>query len=312
MSLPEPAVRGTARYQPGLGVALGGGGMKGWAHVGVLAELERLGLRPGVVAGTSAGALIGAYYAAGYSIEEMKRFMREQRTAALFSLRFDGQGLLSTESFHAYLADHLRDCTFADLEVPFYVIATDLRTGKEVVLREGSVVQAVLASSAIPGIFAPVEVGGRLLVDGGLCNNVPVSPLVGHGVRFTLAVRLHPEADPLPGEPPSPAAPDPEATRRVVSLSMWTERLRRTFRGAPGNVPNGFEVIGRALEIVMGQLAGYRLQAHPPDVLLTPDVGHVGMLSFSEEKEEIFSGGVRAVQREAGRLRRLSALLAAG
>lgn len=286
--------------------------MRGWAHIGVLSVLERYGLRPGVVAGCSAGALIGAFYAFGYSVEQMKQLMREQRTRALFSLRFDGQGLISNEPLREYLQYHLQDCRFEDLSVPFYVVATDLESGKEVVFNQGPVVDAILASSAIPGIFAPVEINGRLLVDGGLCNNVPVSPLVHHGARYTIAVRLHRESTALePAPVKRRRSDDEEGEGRRISLGMWGERLARTFRrNGSERQPNGFDVLGRAMEIVVTQLEGYRLQACRPDVLITPDVSHVGMLSLWEEKEEIFQRGVAAAEAQEAALRALARRLA--
>lgn len=304
LSHPPEASSSDASTGVGLGVAFGGGGMKGWAHVGVISVLDRLGLRPSVVAGCSAGALVGAYYAYGYSLEEMRQFMREQRTSSLFALRLDGLGLLGTEGFRDYLQRHLGDCTFEDLDVPFYVVATDLETGREVVLNRGSLVDAVLASSAMPGIFAPVEIDGRLLIDGGLCNNVPVSALVNHGARYTVGVRLHRDANSL--EAPSMRKHPPAGQEQPVSLAMWTERLARSIRRQNGHLPNGFEVIGRVMEIVVSQIERYRLQAYPPDVLIAPEVSHINVLSFSEEKEEIFACGVQAAEEQEVLLRKIA------
>lgn len=292
------------RHRPELGVAFGGGGMKGWSHVGVISVLERYGLRPGVVSGCSAGALIGAYYAFGYSLDEMRAFMRTQRTSSLFSLRFDGLGLLNNDAFREYLVEHLHDCTFDDLKIPFYVICTDLETGKEVVISKGRLVDAILASSAIPGIFSPVEIGGRLLVDGGLCNNVPVSALVHHGARYTIAVRLHQDFTGLNALPLRRRQAGEVDDR--VSLALWGDRLRRTIRRENNHLPNGLEVLGRAMEVVVSQLESYRLQAHKPDVLITPQVSHVNMLSFGEEKEEIFTCGVRAAEAQAPLLQEIA------
>lgn len=282
--------------------------MRGWAHIGVISVLEQYGLRPGVVAGCSAGALIGAFYAWGYSVEQMKQLMREQRTRALFSLRFDGQGLISNEPLREYLRHHLQDCHFEDLSVPFYVVATDLESGKEVIFSRGPVVDAILASSAIPGIFAPVEINGRLFVDGGFCNNVPVSPLVHHGARYTIAVRLHRESTALePAPVKRRRSSEDEAEDRRISLSMWGERLSRPFRrNGSERHPNGFDVLGRAMEIVVTQLEGYRLQACRPDVLITPDVSHVSMLSLWEEKEDIFQRGVVAAKAHAAALQAMA------
>lgn len=286
--------------RPLLGIALGGGGMKGWAHVGVLSILQEYKLQPDMIAGCSAGALIGAFLAYGYTVEEMTRFMREQRTSSLFSLRFDGLGLLSTEAFREYLDRHLEGCRFEDLKTPFFVVCTDLETGREVVINKGSVVDALLATSAMPGIFSPVEIDGRLLVDGGLCNNVPVSVLVNNGSRYNIAVRLHRDMTGLDAPPVRRVRTID--TEKAVNFAMWTERLKNAFRGGNSNMPNGLEVIGRAMEIVVSRLEGFRLQAYPPDILITPCVSHVGTLGFSEEKEEIFMCGVNAAREKSEQL----------
>ena len=297
--------------RPKLGIAFGGGGMKGWSHVGVLSVLERYGLRADVVAGTSVGALIGAYYAYGYTLDEIGEIIRTQRTSSLFSFRFDGLGLLNTDALRAYLTEHLRDCTFDDLKIPFHVICTDLETGKEVVLSEGRLVDAILASSALPGIFSPVEIDGRLLVDGGLCNNVPVSALVHAGAQYTIAVRLHQDLNGLNALPlrrVKPAANDEERVR----ISVWGERLRRTLLRENNHMPNGLEVLGRAMELVVSQLENYRLQMHRPDVLITPEVAHVNVLSFSVEKEDIFNCGVRAAEAQAPLLEEIARRMRGG
>ncbi len=306
-----------------LGVALGGGGMKGWAHVGVLRVLDDIGLMPDVVAGTSAGALIGAFWAAGMSVDEMMRVMREQKTRSLFSWRFDGQGLFSTDGMRGYLDRHFGERTFADLDRPFFVVATDLERGREVVLREGRIVDALLASTAMPGIFAPVEHKGMLLVDGGVVNNVPVSVLTGAGARYTIAVRLHDpvHAAPLRRTPARLAAaraageaPTAEGAAGTppdgVSVSLWAGRLMQRFRPDASAVPGGLDVAGRALDILASLVESARLQLVPPDVLISPDVARFGTLSFAEEKESIYRCGVDAAEAKREALVGLSARLA--
>ncbi len=300
-----PALLSDSRHTPTLGVAFGGGGMKGWAHLGVISMLERLHLRPDVMAACSAGALIAAYYAAGHTMEQMTRFMQEQHTASLFSLRFDGLGLLSADALRAYLHQHFGEATFADLTIPFCVVCTDLEAGKEVVLDRGSLVEALLASSALPGIFPPVELDGRLLVDGGLTNNMPVSALVNRGARYTIGVRLRQERTGLDA-PSLKRDPDAAGDEGSINLATWTERLKRTFRRETSHLPNGFEVVNRALEIVMSQLEAYRLQVYRPDVLITPRVDKVGTFSFSEEKEDIFNRGREAAEAQAPLLEELA------
>lgn len=280
-----------------LGVALGGGGMKGWAHLGVVSVLERHGLRPDVIAGTSVGALIGAFWAAGYSFDEMQLLMREQKTSAMFGIRFDGEGLFSQDGLRAYLAEHLGDTTFADLKVPLRVIAADLESGREVILRSGRVVDAVLASSAMPGVFAPVEIDGRMLADGGLLNNVPVSALVHAGARHTLAVQLRRPKRLVSMRRGQVATPEEAvAAGGRVGLGMWASRFTgRISRLRPG-LPGGLDVASRALDIVTQQVEDLRLHFYPPDVLVSVDVSTTGLFSFSDDKEAIFDMGVRAAE----------------
>lgn len=280
--------------------------MKGWAHLGVISVLDELELRPSIVSGCSAGALIGAFFAAGTPFPDLVRIMDDQKTTSLFPLRFDGLGLFGSDNLRDYLLRHLGEITFDDLAIPFFVTCTDIESGREVVVNHGRVVDAVLASSAMPGIFAPVEIGGRLLVDGGLCNNVPVSVLVANGARYTIAVRLHRDVSGIDAPPVrrQPIAED-DATWR--SISGWTDLLTRTIRRDSGHLPNGMEVLGRAMEIVVAQLEGYRLQAYAPDILISPTLRHISTLRFNENKREIFESGLLAASEQMDLLRKLKA-----
>lgn len=296
-----------------LGIAFGGGGMRGWAHVGVLSVLQGLGLRPGVVAGTSAGAITAAYVAAGYSVGDMVEVMRSHRTRSLFSLRFDRLALVNTESFAEHLQRHLGDRRIEDLDIPLAIVCTDLESGKEVVLDRGPLVPAILASCALPGIFAPVAVAGRLLVDGGVNNNVPVSALVNRGVRFTIGIQLFKRIGSLASLGDGTLDEQDDELDEKVGLGLWAERIRQRFGKDGSDVGrlNGLEVVQRALDIMMAQLEGYRLQAYRPDVLIVPRVQSMGMLSFAQEKEAIFAAGVEATERRAEELAMLAAQIRA-
>jgi NTE family protein len=258
------------------------------------------------VSGCSAGALIGAFYAYGFSFGELVKIMEDQRTTSLFPLRFDGLGLFGTDNLRSYLQQHLGDVTFADMKIPFFVTATDIESGREVVLHRGKVVDAVLASCSMPGIFAPVEIENRLLVDGGLCNNVPVSVLVAKGARYTVAVRLHRDVSGIDAAPVRRhVVVEDDATWR--SISGWADLLTRTIRKDSSHLPNGMEVLGRAMEIVVAQLEGYRLQAYPPDILISPSLNHVSTLRFHENKAEIFARGEAAARDNQSAMERLKA-----
>ncbi len=295
---------------PDLGIAFGGGGVRGWAHVGVLSVLERHGLRADLVSGSSAGAITASYYAAGFSVEHMAELMRSQNTRALFSLRFDRYGLVSTDDFAAYLRSHLGDRRIEDLERPLYIVCTDLETGKEVVLDRGPLVEAVLASCALPGIFAPVRLGGRLLIDGGVSNNVPVSALVNRGAAYTVGVQLYKRIGALTALGDGTLDEPDDEVEQKVGLGLWAERVRQRFGREPDDRPNGLEVVQRALDIMMAQLEGYRLQTYRPDVLIVPRVGSLGLFSFSQEKEQIFQAGVTAAEEKADELALLARRLA--
>lgn len=278
--------------------------MRGWAHVGVISVLDEIGLQPDIVAGCSAGALMGAYYAAGYSLEEMNTLISRERTSSLFSFRFDGLSLLSNDGFRAYLEEQFGDVRMEDLGRPLYVICTDLDSGREVVLQRGRLVEAIMASTAIPGIFEPVVIGGRRLVDGGLTNNVPVSALINHGAHYTIGVRLNEELDPLTSPRLMREGAADENAKRGGGFSGWTERIAAALREF-GEAPKGLDVFSQALAIVMAQIEGIRLQVYQPDILIAPAVSHIGTLTFSEDKKELYQLGVEAARRQREALEEL-------
>jgi NTE family protein len=175
-----------------VGLALSGGAARGTAHIGVLEVLEREGIRPDVVAGVSAGSVVGALYCAGYSVEQLKALARDLSWSRLVRLGRPHLGLFDTSRMEAYLEELLAGRTFDQLSIPFLTVAVDLLTAQEVVLKEGRVARAVRASCAVPGLFTPVEWNDHLLVDGGLLNNVPVQVLRDWGADYVIAVNLLP------------------------------------------------------------------------------------------------------------------------
>lgn len=171
-----------------LGLALGGGVARGMAHVGVLQALEQAGVAVHAVAGSSAGALVGALYAAGLDSATLERVALQMNWRGLVRLRLRREGLLDASGLEHFLASQVGDLDFSQLRIPFAAVACDLITGSEVVLQEGRVATAVRASSAYPGIFLPVRDGGRVLVDGGVVNNVPTSVVRSLGADRVIAV----------------------------------------------------------------------------------------------------------------------------
>ena len=183
-----------------IGLALGGGAVRGAAHIGVLDALDRAGLEPAVITGTSAGALVGALYAAGRSPAEIAKLAQTLRWARLIRPGRTRRALFETAKLALFLDEALGGAAFADLDRPFAAVACDLSTGEEVVMRDGPVASAVLASAAIPGVFPPVERDGRMLVDGGLVTMVPAALARRMGADIVVAVDV---TGPLPRRPPT-------------------------------------------------------------------------------------------------------------
>ncbi|HEX5930793.1 MAG TPA: patatin-like phospholipase family protein, partial [Methyloceanibacter sp.] len=178
--------------RPMIGLALGGGAARGWAHIGVLKSLVSAGLYPDIVAGTSMGAVAGACYVTGRlgALEEFACSLTRRRLFGFLDFNFGGSGLISGQRLSARLEHHLRQFDIERLERKFVAVATELGTGHEVWLNKGSLVNALKASFALPGIFRPVQINGRWLIDGALVNPIPVSVCRALGARIVIAVNL--------------------------------------------------------------------------------------------------------------------------
>src|SRR5512139_748271 len=178
--------------KPRIGLALGSGSARGWSQIGVIRVLEQAGISPDVVCGTSIGALVGAAYAAGEigRLHDWVKGLRWQAVVSMIDLRMNG-GLIEGGKLVDFFRAHFRDEGIAKLPKAFGCVATELVSGREIWLREGPVIDAVRASIALPGLFTPVERDGRLLVDGGLVNPVPVSLARAMGADVVIAVDLN-------------------------------------------------------------------------------------------------------------------------
>jgi len=182
--------------QPSIGLALGGGAVLGAAHIGVLRALAELEIRVDMISGTSIGAVVAALYAFGQDWTAVRDAIKGLNWLDVSRLAISKYGLLSNQGLRNLLHKSFGDKDFADARIPLAVVAADITTGERVVLDHGDVANAVMASAAIPGLFAPIEIDGRMLVDGGIVENVPVSPLRAMGARAIIAVELvsHPAA----------------------------------------------------------------------------------------------------------------------
>ena len=174
-----------------IGLALGGGAVLGAAHIGALQALHEHGLKISAISGTSIGAVIAALYAFGKTPDEIKEIALNTNWKNLSSLSLSRLGVLSNEKIGELITDNFGDVEFSDAKMPLNMVATDISTGEKVLLSSGSVKEAVMASCCLPGLFIPVEIDGRLLVDGGLVENVPVQALLEHDVSYSIAVDLN-------------------------------------------------------------------------------------------------------------------------
>ncbi len=259
-----------------IALALGGGGIKGTAHIGVIDRLETLGFRIRAIAGTSAGGLMGAVYAAGNTPLEILNAVQKLDAATLYRRHpDDGPSLLGHAGLVDCLASLLGDHTFATLDIPYACTAVDLKTSREIYLREGRVLDATLATMAVPGILPPVHREEMLLVDGGVLDPVPVC----------LARLLAPEL-PIVAVVLSPGAEEWEAIPHVESIKssplpipVPTALLQSLARMRFGQA---LRIFSQSLDISGMMLTELRLKIDRPDVILRPDVSGIGMFDTVE------------------------------
>lgn len=245
-----------------IGLALGGGGARGLAHIGVLQVLEEEGFRIRAVAGTSMGGIMAAAYASGLAPREIEALAARTALHDLLQLRPGGDALLGLDRVADFLRDFLGDRTFADMRIPLALTATDLTTCEEVVFTDGRVVDAVLATIALPGIFPPRIQGEHRLVDGAVLDPVPVRPVRRLYRGVLLAVALSPSRDKWP------EARSPNPLEMLPGFGVLT-RLRPA---------QALQVFVQAMEISSRMHTELRLRLDRPDVLIRPEVWHVPLL----------------------------------
>jgi NTE family protein len=279
--------------RPLIGVALGSGVGRGWAHVGVLRRLEAAGLKPDVVCGTSIGALIGATYLAGHldELEAWARGLNKSRMMRLFDFHMGAGGVIAGRRITQILHPDLHRLTIEALDRPFIAVAADLSTGQEVWVRRGPLVDAIRASYAIPGLFPPVRHDGHWLIDGALVNPIPVSVCRALGAHVTIAVNLN--ADPFGETPLEDDALDDiedDAAEEVPDLKLERTGFVRYFFQRRRDEPSVFTVVARSLTLVQDRIARSRLVGDPPDIMISPKLGDIGLFEFFRAADSIMAG----------------------
>jgi len=279
-----------------IGYALGGGGARGLSHIGVMKVLEEHGIYPDVIAGTSMGALVGALYASGLRAGDIERALRLdlRRLAMLADVRLSLSGLVQGKRVTSALKSFLGDLDFSDLKIPFACVATDIVSGQQVVMRTGPVISAVRASISVPGLFTPVKVRGRYLVDGGLVNMVPVSTCRDMGAEYVVGVNVIPDPAGLIHE--SVDATDKDDEAEADARQPHSKKHKRSKSGAP----NVVKVLIQSLYIPGHRIAMENLE--DADLAISPEVGDMGFFQFDKEVEAIEAGerAARKALEEAG------------
>jgi len=297
-----PSSAGTPRRLK-IGLALGAGAARGWAHIGVLRELSAHGITPDVIAGTSIGAVVGGCFAAGRldQIEAFARSLTKRRVFAMMDLSFSGMSLISGERLRSSLEKELKGVNIEDLPIGFAAVATEVGTGHEIWLQRGPLDLALRASYALPGIFEPVRVGDRYLFDGALVNPVPVSVCRALGADFVIAINMASDmmyrSTVLPnqssGATPSPAGERGPFAGRVGS-ALENGLLPRYFERRTGDAPNVATAMIDAFNIVQDRILRSRLAGDPPDAIVNARVDDVGMFDFHRAETLIEAGRVAA------------------
>ncbi len=281
-----------------IGVALGSGAARGWAHIGVMQALSAIGIKPQVICGSSIGALVAAAHAigAGTDLEKLAKGLTRRELVRLLDVRIADGGLVGDEKLMRLLSGLLGKPNIEDLPIRFAATATNIRTGQEIWLRTGDLTSAVRTSIAFPGILSPVPYDDQYLADGGLINPVPVSLCRALGADTVIAVNINSNrigrrtvrkeqrararsklVERLSAEMPEP-------------LRSQASRLAQQFFGERGKSIEYWDVLISALNIIQEGLTRGLLRESMPDVLVEPSVNQIGLVEFHRAEEAIYYG----------------------
>ncbi|MCO4316670.1 patatin family protein [Phyllobacterium sp. 21LDTY02-6] len=289
------------RTKTPIALALGGGAARGWAHIGVLRALDEAGIEISMIAGTSIGALVGGCYLGGKldQLEEFARSLTKRGIFSLLDLRFGGNGLFGGMKLDRRLRDHLEELAIEDLPKRFVAVCTEINTGHEIWLTRGSLITAMRASYALPGVFEPVECNGRTLVDGALVNPVPVAVCRSYEQPLVVAVNLHYDQFGRAAVIKHAAdAPDPRSGEADAASHRSAHAKRLGITG----------VMMESFNIIQDRISRARMAGDPPDIALLPKVGDIGLAEFHRADEAIRSGYDETMAR-LGELERMQKLV---
>lgn len=276
-----------------IGLALGSGSSRGWAHIGIVQALAEQGIRPDIVCGTSIGALVGAAHVAGNlaRLEEWVRSLTRLETASFFELSASFTGFVNTSRLRKFLEKHVAEANvrIEDLELQYGSVATDLESGREVWFTKGPLLEAVWASISLPGLFPAIRHDNRWLVDGGLVNPVPVSICRALGADVVIAVNLN-------GDIVGKHLVKPPKEKKNGVAEAFSNLVREyagplfSFSEEEDEPPGLFDAIAGSVNIAQERITRSRLAGDPPEILLEPKLSHIGLLEFFRAAEAIEEG----------------------
>lgn len=314
---------------PKIGLVLGSGASRGWSHIGVIKALLREGIEPDIICGTSVGAMMGAAYLTG-NLEKLEEWvLGSTRTDVFkfFNVKFSQSGFVGKDRMIRFLQTYVtgEDTRIEDLPKPYAAVSTNLANGREKWFQDGSLVDAVRASMALPGLFPAVHIEQRWMVDGGLVNPVPVSTCRALGADIVIAVNLNseiigkrnnkkPEPEPEPQLEPEP---QPQPQREQKSKKGMLQNIKQTTREYSNSIfpdrektaepPGLFPAITNSINIVQDRITRSRLAGDPAEILISPRLAHIGMLEFHRAAEAI-EAGENCVNKALDEIRRVLAV----
>jgi NTE family protein len=287
-----------------IGIALGSGSARGWAHIGILRALEEIGIKPDIVAGSSIGSLVGGAYAAG-KLEEFEQWILQLDSGSIASfmdISWTGGGLIEGEKLIAFFEEKYQQRNIEDLPVSYGAVTTDLATGREVWLQKGDLGDAVRASIALPGLFTPAFKDDRWYIDGGIVNPVPISLCKAMGADVVIAVNLNGDIVGKHLRKEEKAPQKREEPDSLFKSELWDQAIAKISEKLSANETLAdmfkphkkelgmFEVISSSINIMQDRITRSRMAGDPPDVILSPRLAHFGMMDFDKADIAIQEG----------------------
>ncbi|TNE36793.1 MAG: hypothetical protein EP347_09890 [Alphaproteobacteria bacterium] len=306
--------------RPTIGLALGGGVARGWAHIGALRALIRAGYAPDIICGTSIGAVVGGFYLTGHldTLEDWARSLTRSRMVSYLDILVGGSGLFGGKRLEKLMRSYLGDVCIEDLPNKFAAVTTELATGHEIWIQNGSLVDAMRASYALPGVFPPFSHNDRWLIDGALVNPVPISVCRALGARLVIGISLNGDAFGKTTLQTTEEFDNAEFNgeddiEEGANISKWRamspQRLMmRQIFGTGQKTPGIGTVMLSSLNIIMDRLGRSRMAGDPADILVAPRIGHISLLEF-DRAADLIQLGEEAVERVLGQLEEAKSIL---